>query len=98
MGICDCSLGACVGNDDCCSGACIKGACAPECNAPDTSCHDECTKGAPLDGKLCLPDGLTPLEQTICAADVDPYCCCVEWDDLCIDEAVKLYGSSVCSL
>lgn len=84
-----CSDGACVEDSDCCSGSCLGGVCLASCN--QASCeHSACTVGSALDG-MCSP----------CIADVcsvDPYCCCGEWDSLCVKEAVNLCDAPCAAL
>ncbi len=55
-----------------------------------TECgHDTCTTGGPLDAgcDTCVAD--------ICA--VDPFCCEVAWDDICVAEVESVCGQSTCA-
>ena len=91
---CKCSDGACQRSEDCCSGSCVKGACAPSC-AP-TTCHDECKVGEPMpnDGS-CLDPVVGDCVSQVCGQDA--YCCCVKWDDLCVDESIQTCAAKVCT-
>jgi len=92
-----------IGGRQCCSGACNAGTdkCTWACDAnqvPFGCEHGFCEVGAPLDPSCgcldatCAPDDSTCI-ATICA--VDPFCCCSEWDGICINEAVQ-YCSKPC--
>ncbi len=70
----------CNGAAQCCSGQCSGGICGP---GGDCS-HDECTLGGPL-----LP-ACSPCVTQVCA--LDPFCCQVSWDELCVDEATQFCG------
>jgi hypothetical protein len=74
-----CSTGGCETNEDCCSGNCKFGVCAPACGTPSCE-HGSCETGGPLDPSC------DPCSESVCA--VDSYCCCVEWDSLCVTEAI----------
>jgi hypothetical protein len=70
-----------AGGKACCSGQCVDSKCAPKCGA--IGCwHNECETGAPLAASCssCIAD--------VCAQD--PYCCCSEWDSLCVSEALSI--------
>lgn len=77
----DCSTTYCARDADCCSGACVTGVCKAVCSSPTS--HTPCTAGGPLGNdddttKLCV--------EAVCT--VDPYCCCVAWDDACVEVAL----------
>lgn len=56
----------------------------------DGACvHDQCTPGEPLDG-VC-----NPAAASICA--VDPYCCQISWDSICVDEVRIVANNLVCT-
>jgi hypothetical protein len=50
--------------------------------------HSTCTTGA------ALTEGCSPVVTRICA--VDPYCCDVEWDRLCVDEVATVAQDLEC--
>ncbi|WP_437288535.1 hypothetical protein [Sorangium sp. So ce406] len=52
--------------------------------------HDKCTTGAALD-KWCSPS-----VTEVCA--VDPYCCTVAWDSVCVGELESVAGSWACRM
>ena len=92
---CNCSDGACQRNQDCCSKTCVKGACTPSCSAT-MQCHDECKVGEAMPNSgLCSDINVPDCVLQVCKAD--PYCCCVKWDDLCVDEALSKCGAKVCT-
>lgn len=78
-----------VGGTKCCFGVCedpnpndaSPGTCVPSCGALDCW-HDECVVGPPL-STTC-----SPCIAQVCAEDA--YCCCGEWDSLCVSEAMTL--------
>jgi hypothetical protein len=51
--------------------------------------HDQCTEGAALSGEC------NPTAATICA--VDPYCCSVAWDWICVAEVQSVADNLVCA-
>ncbi|MEO5725644.1 MAG: hypothetical protein ABI134_06955, partial [Byssovorax sp.] len=84
--VAECSRNLCTTSDDCCDkNPCVGGVCRAECVPPAT--HNPCTPGGPLEATTIA----TACVDTICAAD--PFCCCVAWDDLCVDVAVKQSSS-----
>lgn len=82
-----CVLDATTGTSDCCFGDCVDGRCA--CGG--TSCHSSYEEGAPID---CQPGD--PLASPQCDAKMvcagDPFCCCNQWDAICVGEAFALCG------
>jgi hypothetical protein len=90
-GACECADDVCVHPEDCCSGACVNGLCTATCQP--TSCHNACMPGAPMDATCPDPTGGTCVSD-VCA--IDSYCCCTEWDDLCLSEVVAACGDQVC--
>jgi hypothetical protein len=94
-----CGDGVCSELEDCafCAedcGACVcgDGVCAPgECSSCGADCpggcicpHDVCSLGELLD------PGCDSCVVDIC--DVDPYCCTVGWDGICVGEAESICG------
>ena len=88
-GVCDtlqCAapLDSCRIARDCCSGRCETiddlGNDRTCCIASECA-HDTCTVGPALDPLKCRSDCVA----TICIGD--PYCCCVAWDQSCVDRA-----------
>ena len=88
----DCSGRTC-GSDGCGGfcGLCPTGQfCDPsgQCSGGGATCtHPVCTAGAPLDGNC------SSCATRVCA--VDPYCCDVEWDRVCVGEA-EMVCSQAC--
>lgn len=76
-----------VDGKECCSGVCKDGACAPACGEVGCS-HDVCVIGPPLSATTCVDD---PCVALVCAED--KYCCCEEWDSVCVSEAIALCGN-----
>jgi hypothetical protein len=66
-----CGDNKCEGKEDCKS-------CASDCGTCDKKCHDECVTGDPLSTNC------SKCAEDICA--VDPYCCNVYWDGICVSE------------
>jgi hypothetical protein len=89
-GVCagTCSKLFCTQSSDCCSNSCISGLCAAECKPP--SMHTPCKVGGPL----------VPTEESAACLDavceLDPFCCCGAWDELCVASAAK--QGSACSM
>ena len=84
----------CGDDFECCSGVCNDGTCTWACAAEVFSCdHGMCEIGAALDpscaectGPVCDPD-------PDCVAKIcqdDDYCCCTEWDQICVDEVARV--------
>lgn len=67
-----------------CSGTCTNGQCMQMCQVDLGTCaHSPCVTGVKLTD-TCDPDGCNDL---ICNF-IDPDCCGVTWDSLCVQEAV----------
>lgn len=86
-----CSTSTCTVDGDCCSGVCVAGQqCAPQCEPVAGCLHGVCSVGSPLqqDCKQCLgPNGEQCNVEVGCVNQIcttDPYCCCVQWDSLCV--------------
>lgn len=71
-------------SDDACPGECRS-----DCLCPRPCAHGPCEVGAPLD-RLC-----DPCVTTVCA--IDPYCCNVFWDGICVDEADRFCPGLSCT-
>lgn len=83
-----CSTNLCTKSAGCCNGnPCVGGVCGAECAPP--AAHNPCTPGGPL----ATVDIATACVDVICAAD--PFCCCVAWDDICVNAA--FLPGSTCS-
>lgn len=78
----------CGSGGECCSGKCENGQCAPLCSAG--CAHDECTAGSALSPQCSACDnGACNSIDSSCISAVcqfDPYCCCTQWDSLCVSE------------
>jgi len=84
---------------------CYGGVCLASCGTVGCS-HDECIEGAPMDASACQldpkkadPTGLQankPSAVVTAVCDDDPYCCCNEWDAICVTAAVSKFGVDVC--
>lgn len=72
-------------DDAACPGECFPSGHPEGCTCPPPCGHDKCLPNGPLNPlcDLCVAD--------ICA--VDPYCCNVEWDQLCVSQVVPVCGS-----
>lgn len=99
MGICDppATCGeweeSCTVANECCAGQCHKGAC---CESSEDCKHDVCSTGRALwagcscglsncgGGGTNSPD-IDNCVSSVCAKD--PHCCCVEWDNACVQAA-----------
>ena len=80
---CPDDCGACVCGDDTCSpGECAT--CEEDCPGGCVCPHDTCTTGDLLD------PGCDPCVGEVCA--VDPYCCEIGWDAICVGEAESICG------
>ena len=76
----------CTSGAPCCSGRCEDvtfGAGALQCCGPVGCGHDICEMGGALDAANCASECIT----TICAAD--PFCCCVDWDQACVNRVLS---------
>jgi hypothetical protein len=89
--VCSCAAAEdpCVEQQDCCQGlACANDGTSVLCKTcAASSCHSVCDLGAPLSLSLagCAEViAAEPCIQAIC--QVDAWCCCVEWDDVCQQE------------
>ena len=71
------------------SDAACPGECRPDCLCPRPCAHGVCQTGGPLD-RFC-----DPCVTTVCA--VDPFCCEVSWDGLCVYEADLLCSGVSCT-
>lgn len=75
-----CSKTSCQVAADCCSKSCIDNVCAASCEQP-AAIHTPCTVGGPL--------GSTPANaaciDVVC--QMDGYCCCTAWDEMCVTAA-----------
>jgi hypothetical protein len=99
-----CGDGGCAAGEGCtscptdcgpCPGACGDGFCATgescascsgDCgNACGACAHDVCMEGAALE------DDCSPCVSSVCG--VDPFCCSVEWDEVCVEEAAGACGT-----
>ena len=75
------NCGTCGSN---CNGTCTNGQCMQMCQVDLGTCaHSPCVTGVKLND-TCDPDGCNDL---ICNF-IDPDCCGVTWDSLCVQEAV----------
>jgi hypothetical protein len=74
-----CGNGVCEWGEDCSS-------CAGDCGSCPTCGHDKCVTGDPLAASC---DACT---ASICA--VDPFCCTVSWDVLCVAEVTSVCGET----
>jgi hypothetical protein len=59
------------------------------CGSTTTCAHNECSTGAALE------DGCDACAADVCASANDPYCCEIEWDDICVSEVAE-YCTTVC--
>jgi len=90
--------GPCGANEDCCSGRCNlqQGACAWPCAtvANVSSCqHDMCSiTPSPSVLDPSCPDVDKGCVTEICL--VDDWCCCTNWDDVCVGEVGSVCGQS----
>ena len=60
--------------------------------------YEQCAEPGPVvgEGDCCAPHasvGCEELEIQECVCGADPFCCEVEWDGLCVDEAADLCGA-----
>lgn len=89
----------CKDDGDCCSTKCVEQSnqiaqCCP-LPAEGLCAHDKCTKGSALDPDCMDPTGAgDSCIAAICA--VDPYCCCQQWDDVCVGAVTMYCGGQVC--
>ena len=75
------------GGSECGDGVCDVGECSvceKDCPGGCTCAHDECTPGELLDPSC------GECAAQVCA--VDPFCCTVAWDGLCVGEAEAICG------
>ncbi len=81
-------------------GLCLEDPCNEDCNPicnPDCPQFDECLCfgggcGCPVAGNCCEANGTALCEEADCCSavcDFDPFCCVAEWDNLCVESAVK---------
>ncbi len=83
----------CSEDIQCCTGKCVNGACAPLCAS---SCdHDICQTG-PAISKDC-PSNMVNSACVENVCKIDPYCCCTQWDLLCVNEAKKQCPNAACN-
>lgn len=72
-----------------------EGVCKPQCEP--TSCHSPLSYGppiTPLEGPVEPTDEC--MQHAACASavcEVDPYCCCFLWDEICVEQA-KTIGAA----
>ncbi len=81
----------CSDHGACCSELCSFGTCVPPSCVSGEPCHSPCEEGTALDPTSCNDD--PPVDQ--CVSDViilDPYCNCVSWDMLCVQQAQQECG------
>lgn len=82
---CSQDCGACpTCGDGTCDSTETCGTCTQDCGA--CVCHDKCVDGTPL-GASC-----GQCEAQICA--VDPFCCQIAWDFLCVNEVASVCGET----
>jgi len=78
----------CAATSECCTDICRLGTCCEP-----TSCHDVCQEGVPLattcECESCGPksDPVTLCALAVCAQDGYNHCCCVQWDQACVERA-----------
>jgi hypothetical protein len=56
--------------------------------------HSLCVTGEPLTPTCNPPKGTSACPADIC--QIDPYCCEVEWDEVCVDEVIGHCSSGLC--
>jgi hypothetical protein len=77
--------------DDCGACVCGDGVCSPgECATCESDCPDGCYCGDPCKPGPAHDPSCGSCDAEVCAAD--PYCCEVEWDGVCVDEAESICG------
>ncbi len=87
-GACCLPNGSCIGNQtasQCAGQGGVYQGDGTSCNG--VSCPGSCDGAA---GNCCQPNGTPGCNNTACCEAVcaaDPFCCEVEWDDLCVEEA-----------
>jgi hypothetical protein len=85
----------CANEDSCCSKRCEQvGLPTPQCCASEGCAHEVCAEGAPLDPVVCMDDA-SACVAAVCT--LDPYCCCVAWDNLCV-ESVPMQCGTTCTM
>jgi cysteine-rich repeat protein len=84
-----CGSSACTCGDGLCQAGEACETCPSDCGLCACS-HAVCTDGAPLapgcDGDPCV--------TSICG--VDPYCCAIAWDTVCVEEVQTICGQPAC--
>jgi hypothetical protein len=91
--------GGCNVNEDCTSLNCVDAVCQGAAFCGNTTCEDSVGEGCHNcqadcglcgSGDCCIESPSEPgcIDQVImdCVCAIDPYCCAVQWDDICVGE------------
>jgi hypothetical protein len=89
----DCCTAVCIADSFCCDvewdDVCAESACGTNGLCPGQSCPDN--PACPGDGACDVGNGSPGCDDETCCncvCGLDPFCCDVEWDDICADEAL----------